>query len=138
MKQRGRKSTITVSREELTALRTFFGTELHLTVQFFAFSLITVATILFLAKLELSPDSYLIYVLYKLLIVTIASCCISGAYCILLLFAMFLIDRGKCRIFKTNKFRHCFNKRRGELKGKTYHVLHVLCFRYAFRIEDRS
>lgn len=133
-KKHSRQEKGELTHEESRNLHVFFENELHSNCIIFAISLTICVGIYAVSVLQIDAESRFIYVLYRIFLVSVF---MSGLCClriICLLLAMFLIDRGRYTVFRARKYRRCINYSKQDLKGKEYYVLHVLWYRYAFRV----
>ena len=122
--------------DENRAFHLFFENELYSIVPVFAMALVLCAAIYAVSVLRVDAESRLIYVVYRVFLVAAFIAFTSGLKIASVLLAMFFVDRGRFTVFKTRNYRHCVNCFKKDLKGKQYYVLHVLWYRYAFRISS--
>jgi len=123
-----------LTEREWKCLMAFFQKEKSLMFVWFGIFFILAAAIYVASVLEIDAQSRLIYVLYRVFIVCLAgmACCILRIMSLCL--AVWRVQLGKFTVFHTAQYRHCMNKTRKELEGHGYYVLHVMWYRYAFRV----
>ena len=126
-----------VTQEELKDFHEFFEVELHVWATICMAGILLIGTILFLSKYDLTPDSRFIYGIYALFLCTVGFTLYAAVNCLLVLLIMFLVDKERFSIFESKRVRHCVNKTKKELQGRSYLILHVLFIRYAFRVSER-